>query len=260
MPVAIITGGGSLMSKGIAEALVNKGWKVELFDIDREIAEDVAKHVGGAKAAGAHQLDVTDYKRTVALARKVARKHGAIDGLVTVAGGSVGLGLPKAAFIDTDQAYWRKMIDTNYKGTLNSCHAVLPYMIRQKKGGIVCMDSGAGLPGGPPEMKQYHATLYTCAKACIIVFVRALAQEVGPQGIRVNSVNPGRNPSRWKSEDDLRGRLAAELSHTGVARTSPMGRFSSGKDVGAGIAFLLSEEADHITGSLLDISGGVSLH
>jgi 2-hydroxycyclohexanecarboxyl-CoA dehydrogenase len=260
MPVAIITGGGSLMSKGIAEVLVSHGWKVELFDIKLEDAEDVAKRVGGSKVAGAHRLDVTDYAGTVKLARKVAKKHGAINGLVTVAGGSVGLGLPKAAFVDTNQAYWHKMLYTNYKGTLNSCHAVLPYMIKQKSGGIVCMASGAGLPGGPPEMKQYHATLYTCAKACIIVFVKALAQEVGPHGIRVNSVNPGRNPSRWKTEDDLHGRLAAEKVHTGVSRTSPMGRFSSGRDVGWGVGFLLSEEADHITGTMLDISGGVSLH
>jgi NAD(P)-dependent dehydrogenase (short-subunit alcohol dehydrogenase family) len=260
MAVAIITGGGSLMSKGIAETLVDRGWKVELFDLKIEDAEDVATHVGGAKVAGAHHLDVTDYRGTVRLTKKVAKKHGGIDALVTVAGGSVGLGLRKSAFVDTDQAYWRKMIDTNYKGTLNSCHAVLPYMLKQKSGGIVCMASGAGLPGGPPEMKQYHATLYTCAKACIIVFVKALAQEVGPHGVRVNSVNPGRNPSRWKTEDDLRGRLAAERAHTGIARTSPLGEFSSGKDVGNGVAFLLSEDAHHITGTLLDISGGVALH
>ena len=120
MPVAIITGGGSLMSKGIAETLVDRGWKVELFDLKIEDAEDVASHVGGATVAGAHHLDVTDYRGTVKLAKKVAGKHGGIDALVTVAGGSVGLGLRKSAFVDTDQAYWRKMIDTNYKGTLNS--------------------------------------------------------------------------------------------------------------------------------------------
>jgi len=92
-----------------------------------------------------------------------------------------------------------------------------------------------------------QASIYSAAKAAIIVFSQALAQEVGPHGIRVNTIAPGDAEARWKTSDP-------------DAARSPLGRATSGDDVGRAVAFLLSEDAAHITGSCLDVSGGTMLH
>jgi NAD(P)-dependent dehydrogenase (short-subunit alcohol dehydrogenase family) len=95
------------------------------------------------------------------------------------------------------------------------------------------------LRGGP------QASIYSAAKAAIIVFSQSLAQEVGPLGIRVNTIAPGNAQARWK---------------TSAANESPLGRPTSAEDVGKAVAFLLSEDASHITGICLDVSGGTTLH
>ena len=101
--------------------------------------------------------------------------------------------------------------------------------------------AGRGLKGGP------QASIYSAAKAAIIVFSQSVAQEVGKHGVRVNTIAPGNAEARWKkpSAEDTR---------------SPLGRATSADDVGKAVAFLLSDDAAHITGSCLDISGGTSLH
>jgi NAD(P)-dependent dehydrogenase (short-subunit alcohol dehydrogenase family) len=114
-------------------------------------------------------------------------------------------------------------------------------MIAAKRGAIVSIAASRGLRGGP------QATIYSAAKAAIIAFSQALAQEVGRQGIRVNTIAPGNAEARWKTSD-------------ADAARSPLGRATSGDDVGRAVAFLLSDDASHITGSCLDVSGGTSLH
>jgi 3-oxoacyl-[acyl-carrier protein] reductase len=112
-------------------------------------------------------------------------------------------------------------------------------MIARKRGAIVSIAASRGLRGGA------QASIYSAAKAAIIVFSQALAQEVGQHGIRVNTIAPGNAEARWKTSDAAR---------------SPLGRATSGDDVGGAVAFLLSDDAAHITGSCLDVSGGTTLH
>jgi 3-oxoacyl-[acyl-carrier protein] reductase len=114
-------------------------------------------------------------------------------------------------------------------------------MIAAKSGAIVSIAASRGLRGGP------GASIYSAAKAAIIVFSQSLAQEVGPLGIRVNTIAPGNVEARWKTS-------AAD------AAGNPLGRATSGDDVGRAVAFLLSDDAAHVTGTCLDVSGGTALH
>jgi NAD(P)-dependent dehydrogenase (short-subunit alcohol dehydrogenase family) len=150
-----------------------------------------------------------------------------------------GLGIPKSNFADMTPELWTRILDVNLQSVLHCAHAVLPGMIAARRGVIVSIAASRGLRGGP------QASIYSAGKAAIIVFSQSLAQEVGPLGIRVNTIAPGNAQARWK---------------TSAANESPLGRPTSAEDVGKAVAFLLSEDASHITGSCLDVSGGTTLH
>ena len=241
MPIALITGGASLICEGMVKCLVSSGWHVVVSDINLAGAEHVVSVAKGQGTAEACLLDATRGADVKAAVDRVLDKHGAIDGLVNAAGGGRGIGFQKMPFVEMTPDYWTRMLDANLNSVLNVTHAVLPAMIAAKRGAIVSVAAGRGLKGGP------QASIYSAAKAAIIVFSQSIAQEVGPAGVRVNTIAPGNAEARWKKQD------------TDEAR-SPLGRPTNAEDVGNAVAFLLSDEASHITGACLDISGGTSLH
>jgi NAD(P)-dependent dehydrogenase (short-subunit alcohol dehydrogenase family) len=240
LPLALITGGGSLIGEGIVCALVARGWQVAVTDINLDLARKVALAAGGMPHAESLALDATDRAQVDAAVRALIERHGSIDALVNAAGGMRGLGIAKADFADTTPEVWDRILTANFKSVLNCTHAVLPAMIAAKRGAIVSIAASRGLRGGP------GASLYSAAKAAIIVFSQSLAQEVGAHGIRVNTVAPGNAEARWKKPQP--------------SERNPLGRATSGADVGKAVAFLLSDDAAHITGSCLDCSGGTTLH
>jgi NAD(P)-dependent dehydrogenase (short-subunit alcohol dehydrogenase family) len=241
MPLAFLTGGGSAIGEGITRCLIARGWTVAVTDIDLDLARQVATIAGGAPGAEALALDATDRAGVDTTVADLLARHGRIDALVNAAGGMRGLGIPKADFADTTPAVWNRILDVNLQSALHCTHAVLPGMIAAKRGAIVSIAAGRGLRGGP------QASIYSAAKAAIIVFSQSLAQEVGRHGVRVNCIAPGNAEARWKTSDP-------------DASRSPLGRATSGDDVGRAVAFLVSDDAAHITGSCLDLSGGVALH
>ena len=186
-------------------------------------------------------LDATDRAQVDATVKTLLARHGAIDALVNAAGGMRGLGIQKADFVDTTPEIWQRILNANFQSVLNCTHAVLPSMIAAKRGAIVSIAASRGLRGGP------GASLYSAAKAAIIVFSQSLAQEVGPHGIRVNTIAPGNADARWKKPEHSNER-------------SPLGRPTTDDDIGKAVAFLLSDDAAHISGSCLDVSGGTALH
>ena len=241
MPLALLTGGGSAIGEGITRCLVGRGWTVAVTDIRLDLARAVAATAGGAPRVEALRLDATDRGAIETTVEDLLDRHGGIDALVNAAGGMRGLGIPKADFAETTPEVWRRILDMNFHSVLHCTHAVLPSMIAAKRGAIVSIAASRGLRGGP------QASIYSAAKAAIIVFSQALAQEVGPLGIRVNTIAPGNAEARWKTADP-------------AGPKSPLRRATSGDDVGKAVAFLLSDEASHVTGSCLDISGGSTLH
>jgi NAD(P)-dependent dehydrogenase (short-subunit alcohol dehydrogenase family) len=182
MPLALITGGGSAIGEGIARCLVARGWTVAVSDIKLDLARAAAEAAGGSPHAQALWLDATDVASIKATVRNLLERHQHIDALVNVAGGMRGLGIPKTNFVDMTPELWSRIIDVNLQSVLLCTHAVLPGMIAARRGAIVSIAASRGLRGGP------QASVYSAAKAAIIVFSQSLAQEVGPFGIRVNTI------------------------------------------------------------------------
>jgi NAD(P)-dependent dehydrogenase (short-subunit alcohol dehydrogenase family) len=244
MPVAMITGGASWFSRETAKLLIDQGWQVALSDINQKALDDVVVELGGSNKAEGALLNVTDLKAVQEYVADLVARKGSIDALVNVAGGSNWLKLGRPAFHETKPEQWDLILKPNINGVLNCCYSVLPQMIKQKKGSIVSIASGMGLRG------QKGSACYSAAKAAIIAFSQSLCQEVGPFGIRVNTIAPGSAESRW--QPDVKTAQGQNFS--------PLGSRTSAKDVANAVTFLISERASHITGSCLDNSGGTSLH
>ncbi len=242
MPVAIITGGASWFSRETARQLLDEGWDIALGDTNRPALDNVLAALDDNRISG-DTLDVTDIGAVKTFVNGVIGKHGRIDALVNVAGGTNYLNMPRLPFHEMKPENWDLVLRPNLYGTLNCCHAVLPHMIAASQGSIVNISSGMGLRG------TAGMSTYSAAKAGIIGFTRALCQEVGAYHIRVNSIAPGSAESRW--QPDLQ---------KGGARLPPIGSRTSARDVANAIVFLISEKASHITGACLDVSGGSSLH
>jgi NAD(P)-dependent dehydrogenase (short-subunit alcohol dehydrogenase family) len=239
MPVAFITGGGSALGEGVTRTLTARGWTIVVSDINLDRARTVA--ASAPERTQAVSLDTTDRAAIKTVIAQVIADHGRIDALVNASGGMRGLGVAKQDFAAMTPETWTRLIDVNLHSVLNTTHAVLPHMIAAKSGAIVSIAASRGLRGGA------QASIYSAAKAAIIVFSQSLAQEVGRHGIRVNTIAPGNAQARWKTP-------AQESTR------SPLGRQTTGDDVGRAVAFLLSDDAKHITGSCLDVSGGTTLH
>ncbi|HEY4135171.1 MAG TPA: SDR family oxidoreductase [Alphaproteobacteria bacterium] len=250
MPVALITGGASLIGEGIAGVLAREGWDVVVSDVNTATAQMVADKfqgkfagkTGNAPKLTVAKLDVTDMAEVTRVVDATAKDHGGIDALVNLAGGGRGIGIPQHDFADAPPEWWNKMVSINLIGLLNVTNAVLKHMVSAKKGGIVSITARRGLQGGP------KAAVYSGCKAATIVFSQSLAQEVGPLGIRVNTVAPGDVAARWKVGEHVK------------PTRSPLGEATTPDHIGEAVAFLLSEKACHITGSCIDVSGGVALH
>lgn len=240
MPLALITGGASLICEGVAQSLAREGWSLAITDLNLEGAQAVAARVEGAGRVEAHALDARNLDAIEKLVHDLSQRYGTIDGLVNGAGGARGIGFQRKPFVETSQKEWESLLNSNLNTVLNVTRTVLPVMIKAGRGSIVSIAASRGLRGGP------NASIYSAAKAGIIVFTQAIAQEVGKHGVRVNSIAPGNADARWKKDDsDAR---------------SPLGRNTNAQDVGDAVAFLLSERAQHMTGACLDISGGTALH
>jgi meso-butanediol dehydrogenase / (S,S)-butanediol dehydrogenase / diacetyl reductase len=241
MTLALITGAASLMGEGIAQTLAARGWDLTLTDINEDGARTVAAKLPKDILVDVKRVDVMDRDGVRAVVEEIAAHRGAIDALVNCAGGLRGLGLKPKPVAELPPEEWRCVIDVNLKGTLNVIHAVLPVMKRQRRGAIVSIAASRGLRGGK------NAAHYSAAKAGIIVFSQAMVLECAEYGVRINSIAPGNADARWKSADD-------------GSTPAPLGRPTSAEDIGKAVAWLVSDEAAHVTGACIDVSGGTTLY
>ena len=155
MPLALLTGGGSLIGEGITRQLAARGWTVAVTDINLALARQVAT-IGGSNAE-AIALDATDRAQIDAAVGDLTARHGPIDALVNAAGGMRGLGIQKADFAAMTPAVWNRILEVNLQSVLHCCHAVLPAMIAARRGAIVSIAASRGLRGGP------QASIYSAA-------------------------------------------------------------------------------------------------
>lgn len=241
MGTALITGAASLMGEGIAKALAGRGWDLALTDIDSDGAQTVAAQLPGNVRAQVAEMDVTDLTQVRQVVADTVAQMGSIDALVNCAGGLRGLGIERKPLAEIPPADWHKIINTNLKGVLNVVHSVLPVMQDQGAGSIVSIAASRGLRGG------LGASHYSAAKAGIILFTQTMVLECGEYGVRINTIAPGNADARWKTAEN-------------AGSAAPLGRSTSEKDIGAAVAWLVSDDASHVTGACIDVSGGTTLH
>ena len=226
--VVVVTGSASGLGRTYCRALSDAGWTVVGADL-RE-TEDVALSV---------VTDVSDRRQTERLAEEALERFGRIDALVNNA--AIG---PLGTVLDTDEATFDRIMAVNLKGPYLCSRAVLPHMIRAGGGAIVNVGSGAGW--GKPNMAAYSAS-----KGGVFALSAAMAYDFLHHGIRVNTVVPG--GGGIISGMSL-GRVGGDSSRLGQgAPGTAAGRPATGDDIANAIAFLISPEAEAISGTVIDV-------
>jgi 2-hydroxycyclohexanecarboxyl-CoA dehydrogenase len=244
--VAIITGGGSGIGLAISERLASEGLAVAVFDRDAEAAEAAA---GKIRAAGGNALGVTvDVTERLQIDAGVERTRAHL-GAATVLVNSAGLdGFDPFLSISTDT--WDRIIAVNLTGTFNCCQAAVPDMIDAGWGRIVNISSSSAHSGQP------LMTHYVAAKAGVIGFTKALALELGPKGITVNTIPPGFIDTPMLRRSESKGLLGKGVEFH--ASQTPVRRVGRPEDIAATTSFLVRDEASYITGQVIGVNGGRS--
>ncbi len=248
MRVAIVTGAGQGIGKGIATALGEAGFKVAVADLNQPIAEQTAKEITAAGGTAiAVEIDVTRTDSVASAVRTVEAELGPIEVVVNNAGWDDFM-----PFTDTTEEFWDKILDINFKGALRVLKAVVPGMAERGFGRVVNIGSDAGRVGSSLE------AVYSGAKGGIIAFGKTLAREVAAHGVTVNTVCPGPTdtPALRKFAE---GAGEAEKVIGGMTRAVPMKRLGTPDDIGPAVAFLASDGAGFITGQTLSVSGGLTM-
>ncbi|MDA8292224.1 MAG: SDR family NAD(P)-dependent oxidoreductase [Actinomycetota bacterium] len=237
--VAIVTGAGQGIGRAIAEKLAAEGAKVVVADLNATTAAACAEAIGGV----AHPVDVSDEAQVAALVEATVDLHGKVDVLVNDAAI-----VPFVAWDDIDLAEWRRIMSVNLDGTFLTCRAVYPHMRAAGYGRIVNICSNV-IVAGTPNLAHYVAS-----KGGIFAFTRALATELGRYGITVNSVAPGLTAS-----EGVLGSPHADAFDFVVGLQAIPRRGLPG-DIAPVVAFLASEEAGWVTGSMVVADGGHTRH
>jgi len=242
---ALVTGGASGIGRAIVRRLVADGAAVAIADIQDEAASALATEVGagGARALALH-ADVTSAASVAEAVRRARESLGPIHVLVNCAGVA-----DFTPFADLDEARWQRMIDLLLTGTYRVTHAVVGDMVAAGWGRIVNISSAAALNGGGPGLAHYAA-----AKAGVLGFTKALAQEFGPAGVTVNAIAPG------LVDTPLIHAAGAPASlYDQVIARLPVRRIGQPEDIAAACAYLVSPEAGFLTGQVVSPNGGGNL-
>jgi pyridoxal 4-dehydrogenase len=237
--VAIVTGAGQGIGRAIAEKLRQEGASVVVADINAETATKTADDIGGL----AHTVDVSSEEQVAGLVRAAVDAYGKVDILVNNAAI-----VPFTPWDDVDFAEWRRIMAVNLDGVYLTCRAVYPGMRDAGYGRIVNIASNVILAGTP------NLAHYVAAKGGVFGFTRALATELGRYGITVNSVAPGLTAS----EGVLASPHAEAFDFVQSLQAIPRRAIPS--DIAPAVAFLASEEAGWITGSMIAVDGGHTRH
>ncbi len=253
--VAIVTGGGAGIGRSVCVNMVKEGAKVVVADINQEAAQETAdtltKEGGDAKA---FHMDVTQKPAVQTMAAAALKAYGKIDILVNNAGTDI-----KGAITELTERTWDTLMDINLKGVFLCTQAVSHSMIEQRYGRIVNISSMAGKTGEP------LTSPYCATKFGVIGFTQSIALELGKHNITVNAVCPGPVDT-----DLIRQSVAQSAKIKGMApedflqeffiNPTPLGRIAQPVDIARAVIFLASDEAEFITGSTLNVSGGREMH
>jgi 2-hydroxycyclohexanecarboxyl-CoA dehydrogenase len=237
--VALVTGAGSGIGRAIALRLRADGCTVAAADLNIDGAEATAS---AADAISAFEVDVADQASVDALVAGVVRALGPPTVLVNCAGWD-----EYHPFLETDRPFWDRIVAVNYLGVVSLCHRVAPVMIDGGGGRVVNIASDAGRVGSTGE------AVYAGAKGGVIAFSKSLAREVARHGITVNAVCPG--PADTPLFQGFPERIRQSLQ-----RSIPLGRLAEPDDVAHAVSYFASPGAGYVTGQVLSVSGGLTMH
>jgi len=239
--VALVVGGAQGIGKAIAARLAREGAAVVIADVDKEMAARTVSEISreGREVRGVF-CDVLKPRQVEKMVGKLIDEYKQIDVLMYVAG--VGKGV---AFVDTDDKLWDWTLDTNLKGAFLVSRAVVPHMIKRRRGKLVFMAS-TNAWDAEAELAPYNAS-----KAGIFLLAKSLARELGHYGINSNALGPGLIRTRL-SEPFLRDPKFMKKYEALI----PAGRVGKPEDVAGPAAFLASHDADYVNGVLLFVDGG----
>ena len=242
---AIVTGAASPrgLGKATARLLAAEGATVAIVDIDGEAAEQAARELGEGHIG--YALDVTDDAICKAVAARIAAQFGGLDILINNAGITQPIRLMDIAPSDYDA-----VLDVNLRGTLNMSQAAIPHLQAAGGGAIVCISSASGQRGGG----IFGGPHYCASKAGVMGLVKAMARELGPDGIRVNAVAPS------LIDTDITAGIMTDEQRQKIVSEIPLGRVGHAEDVAGACLFLVSDLAAYVTGATLDVNGGSHMH
>ena len=242
---AVISGAASARGIGLATArlFAAHGARVAILDLDGAAAEAAARELGPNHRG--FICDVTDGASCGRAFDQALAAFGQVDILINNAGVTQPVRL-----MEIDEPSWNRIMDVNLKGVLYLSQAAIPHMRERRQGSIACMSSvsaqrGGGIFGGP------H---YSAAKAGVLGLAKAMARELGPDGIRVNCVTPG-----LIQTDITGGKLTAEMKAE-ILSGIPLGRLGNAEDVAGIYLFLASDLSAYVTGAVIDVNGGMLIH
>ena len=241
--IALITGSSQGIGKAIAIKLALSGIKIALNDVESQKPklEETKKQIRKLGHEAEYFLaDVSNLDEVAEMIKEIENKFGSLNILVNNAGITQDRTLMK---MTPDE--WKKVIDVNLTGVFNCTKSALS-LITQTKGKIINISSVVGQAG------NFGQTNYAASKAGIIGFTKSLAKEVGRLGVTVNAITPG------FIESELTKQIPEEIK-TSIQKLTALNRMGKPEEVANLVAFLASDEADFITGSIINIDGGLSI-
>ena len=244
--IAVVTGGGSGIGRGIALGYAKEGAQVVVLDVNGVAAAETAKAITGAGGkAASFVLDVTERDKC----REVATQIGAQVGQISILVNNAGINRRNAFTADPEAVIkdWQDIMAVNLNGVFNVTHAFLE-QLRATRGRIVNIGSIQSLV----HVRTPNSPAYTTSKHGVLGFTRALAAELGKDGVRVNAIGPGliETPLNEKARANNPEFVKIFLDHT------PLGRTGKPEDIVGPAIFLASDLSAYVTGSIIMADGG----
>lgn len=242
---AIVTGGAGGIGRATALAFAAEGAKVAVVDLRADAAEAVVEEIraagGTAVAIAADVSNEDDIQRIIAT---TVEEFGGVN----VVFNNAGI-IRRTTAVETTSEEWDRVFGVNVKSIFLMSKHVVPIMAANGGGSIVNTGSGWGLKGGG------QAISYCASKGAVVNMTRALAIDHGPQGIRVNSVNPGDVNTGMLLEE---ARQLSQDANAFLAESAdrPLGRMGQPSEIAAAVVWLASDDSSYVTGSALVVDGG----